>query len=90
MKTATEYRVGDIVRYSPNWCSPEERKYLHVLRERRMNPVTGEMTRWLIETINSGLTLLNPTEVVDEEMLEPVGFRLDPLSDAIGIMVFHG
>ena len=54
-----------------------------------MNPVTGEMTRWLIETINSGLTL-NPTEVVDEEMLEPVGFQLDPLSDAIGIMVFHG
>ena len=89
MKTTTEYRVGDIVRYSPNWCSSEERKYQHVLRERRMNPVTGEMTRWLIETINSGLTL-NPTEVVDEEMLEPVGFQLDPLSDAIGIMVFHG
>lgn len=89
MKTTTEYRVGDIVRYSPNWCSPEERKYQHVLRERRMNPVTGEMTRWLIETINSGLTL-NPTEVVGEEMLEPVGFQLDPLSESIGIMVFHG
>lgn len=71
--------VGMIVRYAPNWCSPGERKYLHVVKENRLNPVTGQMTRWLIETINSGLTIANPTEVVDENMIEPTGFTVGDL-----------
>ena len=71
--------VGMIVRYAPNWCSPGERKYLHVVKENRLNPVTGQMTRWLIETINSGLTIANPTEVVDDVMIEPTGFTVEDL-----------
>lgn len=63
-------KEGMIVRFRKEWCSEGERKYLHVVRENRLNPVTGKMTRWLIETINTELTL-NPTEVVDEEMIEP-------------------
>lgn len=65
-------REGMIVRYAPQWCSPGEEKYLHVVKERRLNPVTGEMTRWLITTINSKL-FLPPSEVVDDEMLMPIG-----------------
>ena len=69
-------RTGMIVRYKSGWCSEGERKYLHVVRENRLNPVTGEMTRWLIETINTSL-FLNPTEVVDECMIEPTGFSAE-------------
>lgn len=66
-------KVGSIVRYVPEWCdSPEERKYLHVVLENRLNPVTGEMTRWLIQTINIDM-VFKPTTVVDTEMIEAVG-----------------
>ena len=65
-------REGMTVRYAKKWCSPGEEKYLHVVKENRLNPVTGEMSRWLIVTINSSL-FLPPSEVVDEEMIEPVG-----------------
>lgn len=74
-------KVGMIVRYAPEWRSPGEEKYLHVVKENRLNPVTGEMTRWLIETINSSL-FLNPTEVVDEKMIEPAGFTVEDLKEA--------
>ena len=68
--------VGEIVRYSPKWCSDGARKYLHVIRENRLlNPVTMKETRYLIETINTGMTF-NPTEVVEEEMIEPTGFNI--------------
>lgn len=70
-----EIHVGDIVRYAHGWCSDGERKYLHVVKENRLNPVTGKMTRWLIETVNSGMAL-NPTEVVDDCMIEPTGFSI--------------
>lgn len=62
-------KEGSIVRYADGWCNPEEKKYLHIVLENRLNPVTGKMTRWLIQTINSKLTLA-PTEVVDDFMIE--------------------
>ena len=68
-------KAGMLVRYDHKWCSPGERKYIHIVKENRLNPVTGEMTRWLIETINSGMSL-NPTEVVDDYMIEPTGFTI--------------
>lgn len=70
--------VGMIVRYAPEWCTPGERKYLHIVKENRLNPVTGEMTRWLIETINTNL-FLNPTEDVEEYMIEPTGLTVSDL-----------
>lgn len=75
-----EISVGMIVRFTPDSCSPGERKYLHVVKENRLNPVTGKMTRWLIETINSGMTL-NPTEVVEDYMIEPTGFDVKNLQN---------
>ena len=75
-----EISVGMIVRYAPNWCSEGERKYLHVVKENRLNPVTGQMTRWLIETINTGMAF-NPTEVVDDCMIEPTGLDVKNLCE---------
>lgn len=72
-------KIGMVVRYATNWCStPEERKYLHIVRENRLNPITGMPTRWLIETINSALTL-RPIEEVDECMIEDAGLTIDDL-----------
>ncbi len=67
--------VGMVVRYAPKWCNPGEEKYLHVVKENRLNPVTNKMSRWLIETINSN-SFFNPTETVEEEMIEPVEFNI--------------
>lgn len=64
-------KEGMLVRYAPEWCSPGEEKYLHIVRENRLNPVTNEPTRWLIETLNSALTIFNPTEEVEECMIVP-------------------
>ena len=63
--------IGMIVRYAEKWCTPEERKYIHVVRENLLNPVTGKLTRWKIETLNSSLTW-NPVSVVETEMIEPI------------------
>ena len=68
------FNIGDIVRYAPAWCTPEERKYLHVIKERCLNPVTHEETRYLISTINTKLSL-GSTSVVDECMIEATGFN---------------
>lgn len=65
-----EIKVGMIVRYAEKWCTPDERKYIHVVRENVLNPVTGKLTRWKIETLNSSLTW-NPVSVVETEMIEP-------------------
>lgn len=73
-----EISVGMLVRYAPDWCSEGERRYIHVVKENRLNPITGEMTRWLIETINTNLSI-HPTETVDECMIEPTGFNLEDL-----------
>ena len=64
------YNKGDIVRYRVEWSSPGEREYIHVILENRLNPVTGEMSRYLIGTLNSKL-VLGQTETVDECMIEP-------------------
>ncbi len=64
-------KPGMIVRYASGWCKPEERKYYHVVKEER-SPAPDGTRRWLIDTLNSGLTL-GSTEVVDEYMIEPVG-----------------
>lgn len=63
------FKVGDIVKYNPKWCTPGEEKYIHIVREIRLNPVTNEETRCLIETLNTNL-FLNPQEVVDFEMID--------------------
>lgn len=75
METAkAQIKKGMIVRYTKEWCSPGERKYLHVVLENRMNPVTGEMTRWLIQTLNMENMFFKPLEEVDECMIEPVSY----------------
>ena len=68
---------GMIVRFTPAWCSPEERRYLHVVKENRLNPVTGKMTRWLIQTINMKHMTIQPSSVVEEYMIEPTGFTVN-------------
>ena len=63
-------KKGDLVRYRTEWCnSPEEREYIHAVIEQRLNPITGEMTRYLIATLNTSL-ILGATEVVDACMIE--------------------
>lgn len=74
--TSSRIEPGMIVRYDPKWCTPGERKYLHVVKERRLNPTTNEETRFLIETLNTNM-FFHPAEVVDEEMIEPTGFTVD-------------
>ena len=74
-----DIKVGMIVRYTAEWSTPEERKYLHLVRENRLNPCTNQMTRWLIETLNSSLTIGNPTETVETEMIEPTGFTIEDI-----------
>lgn len=69
-------KEGMIVRYKPEWCSPGERRYLHVVKENQINPVTGEMTRWLISTINMENMTLYPTSVVEDYMIEPTGANI--------------
>lgn len=64
-------KPGMLVRYVPEWCAPSERGYIHVVIENRLNPVTSEMSRWLIETLNTNL-FLNPQETVEEEMIEAI------------------
>ena len=63
------FEIGAVVKYRREWCSEGEEKYRHIILEQRLNPVTGEATRYLIRTMNTMLTLA-PTEVVDECMIE--------------------
>lgn len=64
-------KVGSVVRFTPSWCEKGEEKYLHLVLENRLNPITGEMSRWLIETLNTGL-FISPQSVVEEYMIEEV------------------
>ena len=76
--------TGMIVRYAPQWCSPCERRYLHVVIENRLNPVTGKMTRWLIGTVNMKYMTLHPTSEVEDYMIEPTGLNFrDYIPDQI-------
>ena len=69
-----DIKIGAIVRYADEWSTPQERHLRHIVRENVLNPVTGKMTRWVIETINGSkyLGYLNPVETVDAEMIIPV------------------
>ena len=69
--------VGMVVRYREEWCSPGERKYLHVVKENRLNPVTNEMTRWLIQTINMENMVFHPMSEVESCMIEPTGININ-------------
>ena len=64
-----KFKKGDIVKYNAAWCSEGEQKYRFVVLENCLNPVTNEMTRYLIGCLNSCLAL-GDTETVDEEMIE--------------------
>jgi len=67
--------VGMIVKYSPEWCEPGEETYFHVVKENRQNPVTGEMSRWLIETLGTYMAI-PPTDVVEDYMIIPTGVNV--------------
>lgn len=69
-------RESMIVRFAKDWCSSGERHYLHVVKENRLNPVTGKMSRWLIQTINMKNMTISPTEVVDDYMIEETGLSV--------------
>ena len=75
-----QIREGMLVRFASDWCSQGERKYIHVVKENRLNPVTGQMTRWLVETINMENMTFNPTSVVEDYMLEPTDFTIDTIA----------
>lgn len=65
------YKIGTIVRYADKWCnSPDEKQYRHIVLENRLNPVTNQMTRYLIKTINMENMTFQPSEIVDEYMIE--------------------
>lgn len=74
--------VGMIVRYAPEWCGEGEEKYLHVVKENRLNPVTNTMTRWLIYTINSNC-IFGLSETVDDYMIVPTGLTVEDLEKEI-------
>ena len=72
-------KVGDIVRYAPQWCTEGERHLLHLVKERLLNPCTNTETRFLIVTLNGGSYCggLLPNEVVDDFMLEETGLTIE-------------
>ena len=63
------FKIGQKVKYKSEYASEGEQAYIHIIKEIRLNPVTGTETRFLIETINTSLTF-NPQEVVDDFMIE--------------------
>lgn len=64
-------KEGMIVRYAHNWCSEEERRCLMVVKE-----AYDDIKRCKIQHLNSKL-FIQPTEVVDFEMIVPTGFTVD-------------
>ena len=73
-------KEGMIVKYAPGWCSEGEEKYIHLVKENRMNPVSGKMTRWLIYTLNSGCSL-GLSETVDDYMIAPTGLTIEDITN---------
>ena len=66
-----DIKEGMVVRYADGWCSSEEKKYLHVVKES-----FADVKRCRIVTINSSLSIM-PSETVDWEMVEPTGYVMD-------------
>lgn len=75
-KSKKKITEGTIVRYAPEWCAPGERYYLHVCIEKRLNPVTMKMSRWLIQTINMKNMHFQPTSEVEDYMIESTGYNI--------------
>lgn len=75
------FKVGDIVRYNPAWCSEGERKLIHMVKEvGLLNPVTMLPTRVKIVTLNSNL-FLPPVEVVDDVMIDSLGISYEDIKE---------
>jgi hypothetical protein len=56
------FKVGEIVKYAPQFCGEGEEFYIHMVKE-------ADRGHYLIETLNSLLTLA-PTERVTEDMIQ--------------------
>lgn len=86
LTTSDDIQEGMIVEYAPEWRTEGEEKYVHVIKEFRMNPVTkNPKGRVLISTINTSLAL-GSTEVVDVEMIQPASkSKVDGVLDEKGI-----
>ena len=70
------FKEGDMVRYNPAWCSEGERKCVLVVLE--SNPDTKKcIIRW----VNTTMTL-KPTEMVDWDMIEPIGMNVKEYENA--------
>lgn len=67
----SKIHVGMIVRYNAKWCRPEEANDHLLVRENRMNPVTHEMTRWVVQNLDVTILDSYPVEDVDNFMIEP-------------------
>lgn len=71
------FKVGDLVRYNPKWCSEGERKLLHMVKQvGLLNPVTNKETRVEIVTINSK-RFMPPVELVEEDMIYGIGLTIE-------------
>ena len=66
-----KYQIGQLVKYSPPFCSEGEEKYIHRIIEQRYSPITTKPTRYIIETLNTLLTF-NPIEEVEDYMIESI------------------
>ena len=75
------FKVGDIVRYNPAWCSEGERKLIHMVKEVGLyNPVTMLPTRVKIVTLNSNL-FMPLVEVVDDVMIDSLGISYEDIKE---------
>ena len=74
-------KPGAIVRIAEKWREPGEEKILFVALENTLNPVTNKMPRWLIQAINVPNMVIQPSENVEEEMIE---FVCNPITEKEG------
>ena len=65
------FKIGQLVKYNPLFCSEGEEKYRHIIIEQRYSPITNKPTRYLIKTLNTSLTL-QPIEEVEDYMIEEI------------------
>ena len=73
--------VGDIVRYAQGWFEPGEEKYLFIVCELRLNPVTCNLSRALIRALNTNFSApFQPTEDVEDFMVSQTGVSVKALS----------
>lgn len=70
------FKIGDVVRFAPEWCEEEERHYLLVIREMYPDRDHGQA---YVQYLNGTFTFLGEqlVELVDFEMLQPVGINVE-------------